>query len=372
VVVMSAPVRTTRTQPAVAIRPMQAESLHLTAIPRGEVGPGQARVRILQVGVCGTDRELIAAHFGGAPPGEEALVLGHEMLGRVEEVGPGVADLQPGELVAATVRRPDGCPSCEAGQPDMCQWMRYTERGIVGLHGFMTEEVVEDAQWLVPVPPELAHVGILLEPLSVVEKALRQANLIQRRIAAWNPRTALVFGTGPIGLLGMMLLRARGMDVVSIGNRSSPQPALGVIETAGARYASLQQRDLNAIAAELPPVDLVFEASGRSAPAFAAMEVLGNNGVLMLLSGTGGDAQLTIPADRINRALLGGNKIVAGCVNSVREDFEQGVADLRRFEQLWPGLAERLITRRLEGLGEYAKILEKPAGDIKTIIEVSR
>jgi threonine dehydrogenase-like Zn-dependent dehydrogenase len=349
---------------------MQAESLHLIEIPRGEAGSGQARVSILQVGVCGTDRELIAAHFGAAPPGEEALVLGHEMLGRVEEVGAGVVAVAPGELVAATVRRPDGCPSCQAGQPDMCQWMRYTERGIVGQHGFMTEEVIEDVRWLVAVPPELAHVGILLEPLSVVEKALRQATLIQRRIVAWNPQTALVFGTGPIGLLGMMLLRARGMDVVSIGNRTAPQPALSIIEAAGARYASLQEQDLTEVAAGLPPIDLVFEASGRSAPAFAAMEVLGNNGVLMLLSGTGGDAELTIPADRINRALLGGNKIVAGCVNSGREDFELGVEDLRHFERLWPGLAELLITRRLDGLGEYAKILEKPAGDVKTVIEV--
>lgn len=369
-VVTTAPRQALGTQPAIAIRPLEPESLHLTEIPRGEPGPGQARVRILQVGVCGTDRELIAAHFGRAPAGENALVLGHEMLGRVEEVGPGVGDLQAGEFVSATVRRPDGCPSCQAGQPDMCQWMEYRERGIAGLHGFMTEEIIEDVQWLVAVPPELTHIGILLEPLSVVEKALRQATLIQRRIAAWNPKTALVIGTGPIGLLGMMLLRARGMDVVSIGNRPSPQPALGIIETAGARYVSLQEQDLKAIAAGSPPIDLVFEASGRSAPAFAAMEVLGNNGVLILLSGTGGNAELTIPADTINRALLGGNKIVAGCVNSVREDFEAGVEDLRRFEQLWPGLAERLITRRLDGLGAYAQILEKPAGDVKTIITV--
>ena len=369
-VAMSAPVRGTSTQPAVAIRPLEADSLHLIEIPRGEPGPGQARVRVLQVGVCGTDRELIAAHFGAAPSGETDLVLGHEMLGRVEEVGTGVADLKAGDLVSATVRRPDGCPSCLAGQPDMCQWMHYTERGIVGANGFMTEEVIEDVRWLIAVPPELAAIGVLLEPLSVVEKALRQANLIQRRIAAWKPRTALVFGTGPIGLLGMMLLRSRDMDVVCIGSRPAPQPALGIVEAAGARYASLQEQDLKTIAAGLPPIDLVFEASGRSAPAFAAMEVLGNNGVLMLLSGTGGNAELTIPADKINRALLGGNKIVAGSVNSVREDFELGVEDLRRFEQRWPGLAARLITRRLHGLAEYAQILEKPPGDIKTVIEV--
>ena len=364
------PPTATATQPAIAIRPMQPESLHLTQIPRGEPGPGQALLRVRQVGICGTDRELIRGHFGSAPPGEEVLVLGHEMLGEIAAVGPDVSGLVPGELVTATVRRPDGCPACQAGQPDFCQWHQYTERGIAGLHGFMTETVVEDARWLVGVPPALAPTGVLLEPLSVVEKALRQAHLIQRRIRSWEPKTALVFGTGPIGLLGTMLLRSRGMDVVTIGTRPAPQPALGIVAAAGARYASMRETPLREIAAALPPLGLVFEASGRSEPAFAAMEVLGANGVLMLLSGTGGDAELTIPADRINRGLLGGNKIVAGCVNSAREDFEQGVADLKRFEELWPGLASRLITRRLRGLDDYARILEKPAEDVKTVIEV--
>jgi threonine dehydrogenase-like Zn-dependent dehydrogenase len=362
----------TATQPAIAIRPGEPESLHLTEIPRGEPGPGQVMLRVLQVGICGTDRELIRAHFGAAPPGEAVLVLGHEMLGEVAAVGPAVTGFAPGDLVSATVRRPDGCPACQAGQPDFCQWHQYTERGIVGQHGFMTETVVEDARWLVRVPPELGHVGVLLEPLSVVEKALRQANLIQRRIAAWNPRTALVFGTGPIGLLGMMLLRGRGLDVVTIGSRPAPQPALGIVEAAGARYVSTQETDLRELAASLPPIDLIFEASGRSEPAFTAMEILGANGVLLLLSGTGGDEQLTIPADRINRSLLGGNKVVAGCVNSAREDFEVGVEDLQRFETLWPGLAARLITRRLAGLDAYAEMLEKPAGDVKTVIDVGR
>ncbi|MFN8592205.1 MAG: glucose 1-dehydrogenase [Thermomicrobiales bacterium] len=360
----------TAVQPAIAITPLQRDSLHLTMIPRGEPGPGQALVRILQVGVCGTDRELIRAHFGAAPPGEAVLVLGHEMLGKVLATGPGVSELAPGDLVSATVRRPDGCPSCQAGQPDMCEWHQYTERGIAGLHGFMTETVVEDARWLVRVPPELAHIGILVEPLSVVEKALRQANLIQRRIRAWNPRTALVFGTGPIGLLGVMLLRSRGMDVVCLGNRPSPQPAAAILAAVGARYASLQETDLRSLAAALPSIDLIFEASGRAQPVFAAMEVLGNNGVLVLLSGTGGDSELTINADRLNRALLGGNKIVAGCVNSVREDFEQGVQDLALFERLWPGVAAQLITRRLHGLSEFAQILDKPENDVKTVIEI--
>jgi threonine dehydrogenase-like Zn-dependent dehydrogenase len=359
-------------QPAIAIHPGQVNSLHLTEILRDEPGPGEILVRVRQVGICGTDRELIHGSFGTAPAGATSLVLGHEMLGRVEAVGPEVFDFTPGQLVTATVRRPDGCPACQAGQPDMCQWLDYTERGIAGLHGFMTESAVEDVRWIVGVPHELAHIGILVEPLSVVEKALREANLIQRRLTSWDPKTALVLGAGPIGLLGTLLLRSRGMEVVTMARRPGPHLVSEIVEAAGARYAAmpLQEMSIHDVAAALPPIDLIFEATGNAAPGFAAMEILGNNGVLVLLSAGSRPAELTVPAAAINGSLLRGNKVVVGSVNSAREDFEAGVEDLQRFEALWPGLASRLITRHLDGLGDYARILDKPDGDIKTVIDI--
>src|SRR5215212_11460759 len=249
-------------QPAIAIHPGQANSLHLTEIPLDEPGPGEVLVRVRQIGICGTDRELIHGSFGTAPAGAASLVLGHEMLGEVEALGPDVLDFTPGQLVTATVRRPDGCPACVAGQPDMCQWLQYTERGIVGLHGFMTESVVEDVRWVIAVPHELAHVGILVEPLSVVEKALRQATLIQRRIHSWNPKTALVLGAGPIGLLGTLLLRSRGMEVVTMARRPGPHLVSAIVEATGARYAAMPLREasIHELASSLPPIDLIFEA----------------------------------------------------------------------------------------------------------------
>lgn len=370
---MSATISTstaTGTQPGVAIRPLQPDSIHLMEIPRQEPGPGQVLLRIRQVGVCGTDRELIRAHFGTAPPGESALVLGHEMLGEVAALGAGVQEFSVGQLVTATVRRPDGCPACQAGQPDMCQWHQYTERGIGGLHGYMTETVVEDVRYLIGVPRELEQIGILTEPLSVLEKALRQANLIQRRLASWNPQTAIVFGSGPIGLLGTLMLRARGMQVTTVGRRPPPLLAAEIVEAAGGRYLAAQESELMEIAAGMPSIDLIIEASGRPGPLFPAMQMLGNNGVLVLLSGYRDDSTVSISPATINSSLLGGNKVVVGCVNSAREDFELGVADLARFEGLWPGLVSRLITRRVPGLGEFRQILDQPAGDIKTIIEV--
>jgi threonine dehydrogenase-like Zn-dependent dehydrogenase len=357
-------------QQGIAIRPLQTDSIHLTEIPRPQPGPGEVQITIRHVGVCGTDRELIRAHFGAAPAGEEVLVLGHEMLGEVAAVGEGVQGFVPGELVTATVRRPDGCPACQAGQPDMCQWRQYTERGIAGLHGYMTETVVEDPRYLIPVPRELEHIGILVEPLSVVEKGLRQANLIQRRINSWNPKQAVVFGTGPIGLLGALMLLLREIDVVVVGRRPQPLLAAEIVEVAGGRYIAASDDDLGNIAADLPSIDLILEASGRQGPFFPAIQMLGANGVLVLLSGMKRSGEVSVSPAAINGSLLGGNKVIVGSVNSAKEDFEVGVADLARFEERWPGLVERMITRRVPGLTEFAQIQEQPAGDIKTIIEV--
>jgi threonine dehydrogenase-like Zn-dependent dehydrogenase len=147
--------------------------------------------------------------------------------------------------------------------------------------------------------------------------------------------------------------------------------AAAIVAAAGARYVATQETEMRDVAEEMPPLDIIMEATGKAEPGFEAMEILGNNGVLMLLSVTGGTTVAPVPIDAITKGLILGNKIVAGSVNSAREDFEFGVKDLARWESLWPGLASRLITRRLSGLNDYARILEEPPGDIKTVIEVN-
>ena len=353
----------------VAVVPGRAGSVHLTRLARPEPGPGQALVRVRRVGVCGTDREIIEATFGTPPPGSSALVLGHEVLGVVEAVGAGVGAYRPGDLVTATVRRPDDCPSCLAGQSDMCTGGRYLERGIIGLHGFMVDRFVEDVRYLVPVPAALEAVGVLVEPLSVVEKALRQADLIQRRMATWAPATAVVLGAGPIGLLGTMLLRARGMAVHTVARTPPPNPAADLVAACGATYVSTRETPIAALADGLPNVDLVFEASGAAPVAVDAMRLVGRNGVAVLLSLTGGDDALPVPVAAINREFVLGNKVLVGSVNSAREDFVAGVADLERFATRWPGLTERLITTRLRGVGDAHRIAETATAGVKTVIE---
>ena len=354
---------------AIAVIPGTPNSLHRTRVPLPAPGSGEAVIQTIRVGVCGTDREIMRGEFGQAPTGSDALVIGHEVLGRVTSVGPDVGKVQPGDLVTATVRRPDGCPACEVGQPDMCLWRQYTERGIAGAHGFMAERFVEHERFLIPIPPELERTAVLTEPLTVVDKAVRQADLIQRRLAyGWQPKTAVVLGAGPIGLLGTLLLRARGADVVTVARTPAPNHAADLVTAAGARYVSSRETPLLELGASLDGIDLILESTGASIAAFEAMQILGNNGVLVLLSLTGTDTHAEIPIDRINREMVAGNKIVVGCVNAGFIDFDNAVRSLARFDTLWPGLAERLITSRL-AIDDFEQITQKTAADVKKVVE---
>lgn len=365
---------TSRSVAALAVLPLQANTLHQTRIDLPELGPSDVLVQTIRVGVCGTDREIIRGDLGAAPAGVDSLVIGHEVLGRVVQTGSLVADLEAGDLVTATVRRPDGCPACLAGEPDMCLWLKYEERGIFRQPGFMSEQFVEERRWLIPVPEHLTALGVLIEPLTVVEKALRQAELIQHRLNYWNLQTAVVIGAGPIGLLGTLLLRSKGARVVTLARTEQPNPAADFVARSGAAYISTRTRSLDDIAAELGNIDLIIESSGNSEVALDAMRILGNNGVEVLLSICGGDHLSELPADKINTSLVLGNKTVVGSVNAGTVDFENAVRRLDDFEHLWPGLTGTLITNRLT-FGpdlDLSMITGKSPNEIKTVVEFSQ
>jgi threonine dehydrogenase-like Zn-dependent dehydrogenase len=211
----------------------------------------------------------------------------------------------------------------------------------------------------------------LLEPLSVVEKAFRIAEVIQQRLVTWQPLTAVVLGAGPIGLLGTLLLRSQGIDVVTVARTPAPNPAADFVAAAGARYVSTRETRLEELATALPNIDLIFECTGRSGPVFDAMRMLGGNGVLVLLSITGGDSSARIPADAINRGMVLGNKVVIGSVNAAHEDFVSGVAHLGQFESQWPGLTLSLITHRLHGFENYERIRDASVDGIKAVVELA-
>ena len=325
---------------------------------------------MLRIGVDGTDREIDRAEYGDAPAGEKQLIIGHEAIGRVVETGSRVDGIRRGDVVVGTVRRPcpEVCLNCGKGEYDFCLTGNYKERGIKQLHGYMAELYAERPLFLIPIPKELQDVAVLLEPLSVVEKAHRQIRKIQERMA-WRPKRALITGKGSIGLLAAVIARLQGLDVL-LYSRGPARGAEGeIIEQLGAGYVDSSRRTLAEAADEFGAPDLAIEATGYSPFAWEVAGVLHTNGVVCLLSVTGGDRKTEIPADQLNKLLVLGNRLVFGSVNSHRRDFEQGLTDLRASQARWPGVMARFITRRLP-LEQFREALDDREGDIKTVLEI--
>jgi threonine dehydrogenase-like Zn-dependent dehydrogenase len=352
--------------------------MHLEEVPVPEVAdvPGGrgVLVRVLRVGVDGTDKEINAAEYGEAPPGESFLIAGHENIGRVVEVGPSVpTHIRPGGLVVATVRRPGTSIYDRLGLQDMTTDDVYFERGINLRHGFMTEYYVEDAEFLVALPDGLSEVGVLLEPLSIAEKGIHQAFEIQRRLKVWEPRRAAVLGSGTIGLLAALALRLRGIEVTCYSLRPAPYLNSDLIEEVGGRYVSAEDAALTETSERHGPFDLIFEATGFSPMVFEAAEVLAKNGVLVLASITGGERSAEVRADAINQSFVLGNKVMVGSVNASRDDFVRGVDDLVKSQALFPGWLEKLLTtpvRGLENFGELVRRLMQDDDAIKVYLEL--
>jgi len=363
---------------AIAVRPGIPNTVHLRELPApavNEIPNGRGvLVRVLRVGVDGTDKEINAAEYGQAPPGYDFLVIGHEGFGQVEAVGSNVTEVKPGDYVVATVRRPGSSIYDLIGTNDMTTDDTYFERGINLRHGYLSEYYVDDAQFIVKIPRGLKEVGVLLEPATVVEKGIAQAYEIQRRLKVWKPRRAAVMGAGTIGLLATMVLRLKGLEVTTFGKTPKPYLNSELIEAIGATYQSTEEISILDGARKFGPFDLIFEATGFSPVVFDSMQALGKNGVLVLSSVTGGDRKIEVPADKINLEFVLGNKVMVGTVNANRDYFEMGVKDLAQAEAEYPGWLSRLLTHPVRGLENYEELFAKltnPNGAIKVFCEVA-
>jgi threonine dehydrogenase-like Zn-dependent dehydrogenase len=363
---------------AISVFPGKPGSVHLAELPKPSVeevpGGRGVLVKVLRVGVDGTDKEINAAEYGAPPPGYDFLVLGHESFGQVEAVGGSVTELKPGDYVVATVRRPGKSIYDLIGTNDMTTDDVYFERGINLRHGYLTEYYVDDAEYIVKVPQGLKHVGVLLEPFTVVEKGVAQAYEIQRRLRVWRPRKVAVMGAGTIGLLATLALRLRGLDVTTFALAPKPNKNAQLVEDLGARYLSTKEVSIMDGAAGHGPFDLIFEATGASSVVFDSMRALAKNGVLVLSSVTGGDRMIQVPADKINLEFVLGNKVMVGTVNANREYFEAGVRDMAQAESEYPGWLPRLLTDPVDGLNNYEELFRKltsPNGAIKVFCKVA-
>ena len=321
--------------------------------------PDHIKVRMLDIGICGTDKEICTFEYGTPTAGDDYLVIGHESLGEVIEVGPTARRVKVGDLVVTTVRRPcphPECRPCRAGYPDFCITGDYTERGIKGAHGFMTEYVVDHEHYMHVVPPGLREVAVLTEPLTIAEKALDQVLQIVRRLPWLNPDvreearrrklTALVLGAGPVGLLGAMTLVVAGFDTFVYALAPAPNPGADIIEAIGGKYYSEGKVPVEVQKALFGHIHLVYEATGVSRLAFEVWKLLGPNSAFIFTGVPSLKGPIEVDADLLMRNIVLKNQIVFGTVNASSENFDEAIRDIGVFHQRWPQALRALITSR--------------------------
>jgi glucose 1-dehydrogenase len=342
--------------------------------------PAQVKLRVLEVGVCGTDRKIISFQLGTPPAGSEYLVIGHESLSEVVEVGPEVRDIKPGDLVVTTVRRPcphEYCRACRMGHQDFCFTGDFTECGIKEAHGFMTEFVVDEERHMNVVPRELRDVGVLTEPLTVAEKAMAQVWQVQQRLPWTDPNTsvqmrgkglkAMVLGAGPIGQLGTMVLVAAGFETYVYSRSKAPNPKADLVESIGATYFSGETTPVEQVAEQVGNIDLVFEAAGASQIAFDVMRVLGTNAIFVFTGVPDHKAPIEIDTALLIRDHVLKNQAVLGSVNADRANFEAAIRDLSVFKQRWPRALRSLITG-YSPIEQAPQLLLGNTGGIKNVV----
>jgi glucose 1-dehydrogenase len=345
---------------ALTVKPGSENSALVEEISEPPVADGPIFVEALAIGVCGTDLEIVSGKYGWPPPGRDRLVLGHESLGRVIEA-PLNSGFAAGDYVAGIVRRPDPvpCENCAAGEWDMCRNGRYTERGIKQRDGFGSERWRIHPEYAVKLPASLGLLGVLLEPASVVAKAWDHIERIGRR-AVWKPRTVLVTGAGPIGLLAAMFGAQRGLEVHVLDRvEDGPKPML--VKELGGHYHTGPVEKIASTA------DIVIECTGVGQLVF---DILSRSpaGCITCLTGISSGSRL-IPADfgTLNKSLVLENDVVFGSVNANRRHYQMAAQALGEADKSW---LAKILNRRVP-LSDWKDALLRQPYDVKPIIELT-
>jgi threonine dehydrogenase-like Zn-dependent dehydrogenase/kynurenine formamidase len=316
--------------------------------PRAPTGT-EVLLRTLEVGICGTDREIGSFVYGTPPPGANELVIGHEALAEVVDVGRDVSWCKRGELVVPTVRRPCTSPRCQAcrnDRPDFCTTGEFTERGIARADGYLCEYFLDEEAFLIPVPRVIEEVAVLVEPLSVAAKAIDEFELIRERFGFDLPRPrGLVIGAGPVGLLGAMTFRARGLETYVFSREPEDDPRAALVRALGATYVSSQRTPVDQLASRIGRIDVVFEAVGVPSVAFGALPVLAANGIFVMSGVPAPRPAVLAELSEWMRALVLKNQVVVGTVNAGRLSYEHAVAMLEQFLTLFPDAVRSLLHR---------------------------
>lgn len=349
---------------AIIAEPPKRKSLKLAEIPKPLFGKRQVLLRTLRIGIDGTDREINEGIYGTPPSGSHFIVLGHETVARVEEIGDQVEDFSEGDLVVPTVRMPckENCLNCRNGESDMCLTGNYFEHGIYKLHGFASEYAVSDANFLVKVPAELENLAVLLEPLSIVEKAVSQSFKIQGRMV-WEPKTAFVVGTGSLGLLATMILRLKGLKVYAAATRDKESLKAKIVSSVGGIYVNVRETPIESVESRF---DIVVEATGRVEAALEALTLLGPNSVMCFL-GVYREKRACEEFGKVLTNVVLGNRLMFGSVSSNKSHFEMGIEDMFEIKRRYGNVLGKLVTKKLH-VADFEQAFEPGREDIKTVI----
>lgn len=339
--------------------------------------PTQVKIKVLEVGICGTDREQVMGGRADAPTASSHLVIGHEMFGQVVEKGAEVSTVAVGDYGVFSVRRGCGkCIPCLNNRSDMCYTGQYTERGIKGVHGFETEYVVDEEQYLVKVPESLRSVGVLAEPMSVAQKAIDEALSIQQsRLPYLNPggwiagKKVIVAGMGAIGMLAAIALALRGAKVIGLDivDENTKRPTL--LKKLGGFYVDTRKTDVKELDEKFGQVDFIFEATGVAEVGFNLIDALGVNGIYVMTGIPHGQRPVCITGASLMTQIVLKNQLILGSVNAGPKHFELAIKDLETARNKWGGLLDELITTRLTYKNFKQALDLRSVDDIKTVIE---
>jgi threonine dehydrogenase-like Zn-dependent dehydrogenase len=345
---------------ALTVVPMKQGSAELSDVDDPPESDGPVLVETLGVGICGTDAEILSGSYGWAPPGKERLVLGHESIGRVLEA-PAGGPVAAGDLVVGIVRRPDPvpCSNCAVLEWDFCRNGQYTERGIKQHDGYLSERYRITPDFVVKVDPSLGVLGVLLEPTSVVAKAWEQVDKIGHR-AHWEPKTAVVTGAGPIGLLAALLGRQRGLEV-HVLDRLTDGPKPQLVADLGAHYHTDGVKELAAAA------DVVVECTGVGQLVFDVLQATPPGCVTCLTGISSGSRAIRADFGSLNKSMVLENDVVFGSVNANRRHYEQAADALAKADPAW---LARVVNRRV-GLDDWKGALARRPDDVKPVIQLS-
>ena len=349
---------------AIIAEPPKKNSVKLAEIPKPLPEKGQVLLKTLCVGIDGTDREINEGIYGTPPSGFDYIVLGHEAVARVQEIGDQVEGFSEGDLVVPTVRRTceENCLNCRIGETDMCLTGNYFEHGIYKLHGFASEYAVSDAQFLVKISPKLEDVAVLLEPLSIAEKAVSHSFKIQQR-TEWQPKKAFIVGAGSLGLLATMVLRLKSLQVYAAATREKESLKAKIVDSVGGKYINVRETPIETLEEKF---DIVIEATGRVEPALEALNLLGPNSVMCFL-GVYREKKACQEFGKVLTNMVLGNRLMFGSVSSNKKHFEMGIKDMLEIKRRYGNVLDRVVTKKVYPT-DFEQAFKPEREDIKTII----